>query len=81
MIRVRLVLQSACLMCWFLTKNKKRNEQKINLKFCFKLGKTLKETHVMMVRVYEDQALSMKYKYEWFTHYLENQKSVSEKTS
>ncbi|GFT30391.1 transposable element Tcb1 transposase [Trichonephila clavipes] len=42
------------------------NEQKINLKFCFKLGKTPKETYVMLVRVYEDQSLSMKYVYVRF---------------
>ncbi|GFU18391.1 hypothetical protein TNCV_1980741 [Trichonephila clavipes] len=32
--------------------------------FC--LGKTPKETYAMLVHVYEDQALSMKYLYKWF---------------
>ncbi|GFT74111.1 uncharacterized protein TNCV_3708231 [Trichonephila clavipes] len=33
---------------------------KINLKFGFKLGKTPKETYAISVRVYENQAQSMK---------------------
>ncbi|GFS79450.1 protein GVQW3 [Trichonephila clavipes] len=53
-------------------------EQKINLKFCFKLGKTSKETYAM--RVHEDQALSMKCVYEWYTPFREGRKSVSDKS-
>ncbi|GFW09923.1 HTH_48 domain-containing protein [Trichonephila clavipes] len=56
------------------------NEQKINLKFCFKLGKTPTETYSMLVRVYENQALSMKCVYEWLTRFREGWKSVSFKT-
>ncbi|GFX60696.1 hypothetical protein TNCV_4976721 [Trichonephila clavipes] len=63
---VKLVLQSTCLVRWFLTENRKMNEQKIDLKFCFKLGKELEETYAMLICVYEDQALSMKCVYEWF---------------
>ncbi|GFV26208.1 hypothetical protein TNCV_3150081 [Trichonephila clavipes] len=44
-------------------------EPKINFKFCFKLGNTPKETYVMLVRVYEDQGLSMKCVYEWFARF------------
>ncbi|GFX72472.1 uncharacterized protein TNCV_4060691 [Trichonephila clavipes] len=33
------------------------NEHKINVKFCFKLGKTLEEANAMLRCVYEDQAL------------------------
>ncbi|GFT17149.1 hypothetical protein TNCV_4738691 [Trichonephila clavipes] len=47
------------------------NEQKISLKFCFKLGKTSKETYATLVRVYEDQALSTKCVYEWFARFRE----------
>ncbi|GFS47287.1 protein GVQW3 [Trichonephila clavipes] len=54
------------------------NEQKTNLKFRFKLGKTPTETYSMLIRVYEDQALSMKCVYEWFARFREGQKSVSD---
>ncbi|GFY11050.1 HTH_48 domain-containing protein [Trichonephila clavipes] len=54
-------------------------KQMINLKFCFKLGKTPKENNVMLVHVHEDQALSMKYVYKWFVHFQEGRESVSDK--
>ncbi|GFX38073.1 hypothetical protein TNCV_3836721 [Trichonephila clavipes] len=64
---------------WFETENRemRENEQMINLKFCFKLGKTPKEIYTMLVRAYEDQALSMKCMYKWFTRFREGQESVS----
>ncbi|GFX65662.1 protein GVQW3 [Trichonephila clavipes] len=55
-------------------------KQKINLKFCLKLGKTSKETYVMLVCVHEDQTLSMKCAYEWFARFQEAWESVSDKT-
>ncbi|GFV43217.1 HTH_48 domain-containing protein [Trichonephila clavipes] len=57
------------------------NEHKINLKFCFKLGKTPKETYATLVRVYEAQALPMKWVYEWCAQFQEGEESVSDKTS
>ncbi|GFT74395.1 hypothetical protein TNCV_539341 [Trichonephila clavipes] len=54
------------------------NGRKINLKFCFKLGKVLTETYSMLVRFYEDEALSMKCEYEWFTHVREDRESLSD---
>ncbi|GFT97769.1 transposon Ty3-G Gag-Pol polyprotein [Trichonephila clavipes] len=68
----------ACLVRWFLTQNRKVNEQKIHLKFCLKLGKTPKETYAMLVRVSEDQALSIKCVYEWFARFPESRESVSD---
>ncbi|GFU51380.1 hypothetical protein TNCV_4752461 [Trichonephila clavipes] len=46
-------------MRWFLTENRKMKEQRINLKICFKLGET---PYAMLVRVHEDQELSLKLK-------------------
>ncbi|GFV66380.1 protein GVQW3 [Trichonephila clavipes] len=54
------------------------NEQKINLKFCFKLGKTPTESYSILIRIYEDQTLSMKCMYEWFTRFREGRESVSD---
>lgn len=53
-------------------------EQKINLKLYYKLGKTPKETHTMLVRVYEDQALSMKCVYDMFACFREDRESISD---
>ncbi|GFW15984.1 hypothetical protein TNCV_4432571 [Trichonephila clavipes] len=44
--------------------------------FSLKLGKKPKETNAMLVRVYEDQALSMKYVYEWFTRFRDGRENV-----
>ncbi|GFW30025.1 uncharacterized protein TNCV_1593431 [Trichonephila clavipes] len=52
------------------------NEQKINLKFCFKLGKTPTETYSMLVRVCEDQALSIKCVYGWCACFWKGRESV-----
>jgi hypothetical protein len=43
--------------------------QRTNMKFCFKLGKTAKETHEMLVRVYGDAAVSRKSVYKWFERF------------
>ncbi|GFX63790.1 hypothetical protein TNCV_5032611 [Trichonephila clavipes] len=40
------------------------------------LDKTPKETYVVLVRVYDDQALSMKRVYELFTYFRKGQESV-----
>ncbi|GFU38055.1 hypothetical protein TNCV_4275631 [Trichonephila clavipes] len=67
-----------CLVRWLLTENRKMTEQKINLKSYFKLGKTPKETFVILVCVYEDQTLCMKCSHEWFARFREGQEGVSD---
>ncbi|GFX31111.1 HTH_48 domain-containing protein [Trichonephila clavipes] len=55
------------------------DEQKISLKFCFKLGKTLfTKTCSVLVRVHEYQTLSTKCVYEWFASFREGRESVSD---
>ena len=44
-------------------------EQRINIKFCFKLQKSAKETHEMLKLVYGDAAVSMKTVYKWFKRF------------
>ncbi|GFU56835.1 hypothetical protein TNCV_2540051 [Trichonephila clavipes] len=66
-----LAAQRDCLVRGFLTEDRKMNERKINLKLCFKLSKTPEETCAILVCVYEDQALFMKFVYEWFTRFRE----------
>jgi transposase len=41
-------------------------EQRTNIKFCFKLGKTVTESHEMVLRVYGDATVSRKTVYKWF---------------
>jgi transposase len=41
-------------------------EQKVNIRFCVKLGKTPTETVEMLQTVYDDKALSHSSVFEWF---------------
>ncbi|GBO37308.1 Putative uncharacterized protein FLJ37770 [Araneus ventricosus] len=43
--------------------------QRVNIKFCFKLGKTVTETHEMLVKVYGVHAVSKKCVFEWFKRF------------
>jgi transposase len=45
------------------------NEQRINMKFCFRLQKSAKETHEMLKLVYGDAAVTMKTVYKWFERF------------
>ncbi|GFV27174.1 uncharacterized protein TNCV_2123901 [Trichonephila clavipes] len=54
------------------------NEQNMNLKLCFKHGKTPKETYAILVHVNEDQILSMKSRNAWFARFREGRESVSD---
>ena len=42
------------------------HEQRINMKFCFKLQKSAKETHEMLKLVNVDAAVTTKTVYKWF---------------
>jgi hypothetical protein len=45
------------------------HEWRVNIKFCFKLGKTFTGTDEMMKNVYGDQCLSHTHCYEWFKRF------------
>jgi len=45
------------------------HEQRINMKFCFKLQKSAKETHEILKLVYGDAAVTMKTVYKWFERF------------
>lgn len=53
-------------------------EQRHNIKFCFKLGKTATETHQMLVHVYGQDAVSRKCVYEWFVRLRAGRESVED---
>ncbi|GBN12698.1 Putative uncharacterized protein FLJ37770 [Araneus ventricosus] len=44
-------------------------EQRVNIKFCFKLGVTATETHEILVKVYDVEAVSKKCVFEWFKRF------------
>jgi hypothetical protein len=53
----------------------------INIKFCFKLGKTFMETHEMMKNVYGDQCISHTCCYEWFKRFKDGRQSTTDELS
>ena len=54
------------------------HEQCINMKFCFKLQKSAKETHEMLKLVYGDAAVTMKMVYKWFKWFRNGCESVED---
>ncbi|GBM95946.1 Putative uncharacterized protein FLJ37770 [Araneus ventricosus] len=53
-------------------------EQLVNIKFCFKLGKTAMETHEMLVNVYGVDAVSKKCIFEWFKRFRDGKEDVKD---
>jgi len=55
------------------------HEQRINMKFCFKLQKSAKETDETLKLVYGDAAVTMKMVYKWFERFCNGCESVEYK--
>ncbi|GBL76195.1 Putative uncharacterized protein FLJ37770 [Araneus ventricosus] len=53
-------------------------EQRVNIKFCLKLGKTATETHEMLVKVYGVDAVSKKCIFEWFKLFRDGKEDVKD---
>ncbi|GBN14435.1 Putative uncharacterized protein FLJ37770 [Araneus ventricosus] len=53
-------------------------EQRVNIKFCFKLGKTATETHEMLVKVHGVDAMSKKCVFEWFKRFRDGKEDVKD---
>ncbi|GBN39910.1 Putative uncharacterized protein FLJ37770 [Araneus ventricosus] len=51
-------------------------EQRVNIKFCFKLGKT--EAHEMLVKVYGVEAVRKKCVFEWFKRFRDGKEDVED---
>jgi transposase len=51
-------------------------EQRVNMKFCFKLGKSSAETHEMLVEVYGDAAVARKTVYKWSERFRSGSESI-----
>ncbi|GFW11388.1 protein GVQW3 [Trichonephila clavipes] len=52
-------------------------DQRICIKFCFKLGKTGTETYEMMKTAFGDEAMSRAWVFEWFRPFKEVRQSVN----
>jgi transposase len=50
----------------------------VNLKFCFKLGKSGTETHEMLVEVYGDAAITRKTVYKWSERFRSGSESIDD---
>jgi transposase len=53
-------------------------EQRVNIKFCYKLGKTATETHEMLVHVYRTEAVSRKSVYDWFKRFRDGKETTED---
>ena len=53
-------------------------EQRANIKFCFKFGKTFTETHQTMKKVYGDDCLSRSRVHEWFKRFQEGWQALED---
>jgi hypothetical protein len=54
-------------------------EQRISIKFCFKLNKTAAETHLMLKEAFGEQAVSQTRTFEWFKHFKDGWESVDDR--
>ena len=54
-------------------------EQRICMKFCFKLNKNAAETHRMLKEVFGDQALSQARTFEWFKRFKDGRESMEDR--
>ena len=53
-------------------------EQRPNIKFCFKIGKTFTETFELMKKVYSDDCLSRARVHEWFTRFRDGREDIND---
>jgi transposase len=53
-------------------------EQRVNIKFCVKLGKTPTETYEMLQTVYDNEALSHSSVFEWFKRFKDRRKDLQD---
>jgi len=56
-------------------------EQRICIKFCFKLGKMASETHGMLKEAFGDNAVRQTQTYEWFERFKNGWMSVGDEES
>ena len=55
-----------------------RTEQRICLRFCFRLGETATEAHEMLQKAFKEEALSRTQVFEWFARFRRGEMSVED---
>jgi hypothetical protein len=70
------ICSCACRVCLALLEMAAFHVLRINIKFCFTLGKTFTETCEMMKSIYGDQCMSCTRCYEWFKRFKDSQPST-----
>ena len=53
-------------------------EQRVNVKFCVKLGKSATETYDLLKKVYGDECLSRTQVFEWFRRFKEGREEIGD---
>jgi len=51
-------------------------EQRIYIKFCFKIGKTATETYQLLLQAYGEDAMGRTHVFDWFLRFKEDRTSV-----
>ena len=62
----------------FVIKMNMKEEQRVAIKFCFKLGKTASESYQMITQAYGQEALSKTTVFEWFSRFRAGGDSVKD---
>jgi hypothetical protein len=71
------ICSRACRGCLAIFEMADIHERRINIKFCFKLGKAFTETHEMTKKnLYGDQCMSSTRCYEWFKRFKDGRQST-----
>jgi hypothetical protein len=55
-----------------------KEKQRVCIKFCVKLGKTLTESFQMLQKALEDECLSRSKCHEWFKRFIEGRASIAD---
>jgi hypothetical protein len=76
--RPRAICSRACRVCLAICEMADIHEQCINIKFCFKLRKTFRDTHEMTKNVYDFQCVSRTCYYEWLKRFKDGRQSINE---
>jgi len=53
-------------------------EQRVNVTFCVKLGKSDTETYNLLKKVYGDECLSRSQAFEWFKRFKEGREEIGD---
>ena len=55
-----------------------RTEQRIRLRFCFRLGETATEAHEMLQKAFKEEALIRTHVFEWFAPFKRGEMNVED---